>query len=381
MQISSHSSARAGFLFSGGVAVNEWRTKPGRLQVARLSLNVLAAAAVGLTGCHYDARADALAGAPVSDRPINVAVVRVRPAITEVSLVLLSDVVARRRALLRARVGGYVERMVVDIGERVRRGQALALIATPEIENDVASRQADHAEKQRRAGRLARLREKGIVSQQDVDRARADEEMASSELARVASVKGYSVVRAPFNGTITARYADEGDLAGMTGEGSALFEVSDLSSVRVRVQVPEAQAHLVQVGMPVAITDGAGVNLAHVSLDRVSRRLDADSRTMLAEAIVPNGAEVLYPGEVVRAVVRIPVLPHLTVPPEALMLRDGTAKVAIVRDDKVFLVNVTTGVHYGTSVEVLSGLSEGDLVAVHVGDSVREGVRVLVSLL
>jgi membrane fusion protein (multidrug efflux system) len=270
--------------------------------------------------------------------------------------------------------------MLVDTGDRVRRGQPLAFIATPESEDDVAAKEADHAEKQQRATRSARLRDKGIVSQQDVDRARADEEVARSELARAGSIKGYGVVRAPFDGVITARFADEGDLAG-TGEGAALLEVSDLSSVRVRVRVPEAQSHLVQVGMPVVVTDAAGADLAHASVDRVSRLLDAATRTMLAEAILPNPTETLYPGQIVRATVRIRVSPHLSIPPEALMVRDGRAKVAIVRDGRAVLVPVITGAHHGTSVEILSGLSEGDLVALHAGDSVREGAPVTVSLL
>jgi RND family efflux transporter MFP subunit len=332
------------------------------------------------TGVSCNSAAGAALASPRAPSPPNVMAVKVRRTSAEVVLDLPAEVTAFRRALLHARIAGYVDRILVELGTKVHRGQALAVIASPELEADVGARRADLEERQRRAQRILRLEASGIASEQDMERARADAAMSSGELARVASLKGYAIIRAPFDGVITARLADEGTLtAPNPGDAGALFEISALDTVRVRAQIPDAHAHAVKAPLPLEIRDGAEAPL-RAAVDRVSSRLDLATRSMVAEATVQNFGWRFFPGQYVRVTLRLPGPSRLTIPPEALMMRDGKMAVAVLRDGRAKVVTVAAGEHHGSSVDILSGLGDGDVVILHAGDVVQDGGLVVASV-
>ncbi|MES2183750.1 MAG: efflux RND transporter periplasmic adaptor subunit [Pseudomonadota bacterium] len=290
-----------------------------------------------------------------------------------------------------ARASGYLKRWTKDIGSRVTKGELLAEIETPEIDQQLS--QAEAAMRQAQASqaltastvaRWEALRQKDVVSQQDLDERRSGNAQAQANVAaaeanvqRLRQTEGFKRVVAPFDGVITRRNVDVGDLidAGGGGGTRALFTLSQTDPLRVYVNVPQTYAQLVKPGQPAIVSQSELVGKkVQGRVARTAGSIDTATRTMQIEISVDNRDGTLLPGAYVT--VSLPLLPSqaLSVPSNALMFRRDGAQVGVVdAQGKVHLRKVTLGRNYGESMEVLDGLSATDQMVLNPSDALAEG--------
>ena len=299
------------------------------------------------------------------------------------------------QAPIAARASGYLKRWHKDIGSRVRQGELLAEIETPEIDQQlsqaIAARQQAASSLELARSTLERwesLRKKDVVSPQEVDERRSAEAQQRANLAaadanveRLKQLESFKRVVAPFSGIITKRNVDTGDLID-AGGGAArtLFVMAQTDPLRVYVNVPQSYAQLVKIGQQVVVTQtelrGSGFKGEIV---RTSASIDAVTRTMQVEINLPNKEGILLPGAFVQ--VSLPLQPSgvMTIPTNALMIRaEGPRVAAVGADGRVSLRAVRVGRNYGQSIEVLDGTSETDRLVLNPPDSLNEGDMVTV---
>ncbi|OZI34514.1 efflux transporter periplasmic adaptor subunit [Bordetella genomosp. 10] len=295
---------------------------------------------------------------------------------------------------LSARASGYLKRWTKDIGSRVEKGELLAEIETPEIDQQLS--QAVAAREQAAAAMdLARstqsrweaLRQKDVVSQQDLDerrgaaaQARANYAAAQANEQRLRQLEGFKRIVAPFAGVITRRNVDVGDLID-AGSGRPLFVLSQTDPLRVYLNVPQSYAQRVKPGQHVVVTQSElpGQDFKGV-IARTAASIDLATRTMQVEISLPNPDKVLLPGAYVQVDLQLPPSDALVLPANALMFRREGALVAVVDDaGKVSLRKVTVGRNYGQTVEVPEGVTTTDRVVLNPADSLANGDQVSVA--
>ena len=295
-------------------------------------------------------------------------------------------------ATVYARSNGYILRWNKDIGSSVKKGELLAEITAPEIDQELSqavAAQQQAASSEALAGSTAErwksLREKDAVTQQDFDerqstylQAQANLASAQANAARLRNLQGFNKVLAPFDGVITSRNIDVGDLvdAGNGGVAKALFTIAQLDPLRLYVFVPQVYASQVKVG------DVVTVNLAEHqgeqyegTIARTARAIDTATRTMQVEIRVPNPKEALIAGAYVQ--VNLPIKQDgsaLLIPTNVLLFRpDGTRVATVDAAGKVRLSTVKLGTDFGNTVAVLSGLKADDRVILNPADSLADG--------
>jgi RND family efflux transporter MFP subunit len=300
-------------------------------------------------------------------------------------------------ATLYARTSGYVVRWTKDIGSDVRKGELLAQISAPEVDQQLSQAVAARAQTasslslaKSTAERWQSLRQKDAVTQQDLDervsnyrQAEANDAAAQANVSRLRHLLDYTQVVAPFDGVVTRRSIDVGDLVdGTSGAtGRAMFSVAQVDPLRLYVYVPQAYAHRIKVGDPVNIqlAERAGMTFAAV-IARTARAIDATTRTMQVEIRVPNPRGELLAGAFVQ--VMLPVAAptdDLVVPTDVLLFRPEGARVAVVDGEgRVTLTTVRLGTDYGDRVEILSGIKPGARLISHPADSLSDGDHVVV---
>lgn len=284
------------------------------------------------------------------------------------TVVVTSEVRPNARATLYAKVSGYLRDIQVDKGSRVRKGDLLATLESPETDQAVIAARADLALRKQVLERDRALRGKGFVSQTDLDTAEANLKVAASNLDRTSALQAYEQLRAPFSGTVTARFADPGAL--LTA-AQPLVELADVDHLRVAVQLGQDDAALVRSGDAVTLDLASGTFAANVS--RISSAIDSKTRTMLAEIDLLKPPPGMLPGAFIQVTLTLHGPPRPVVPSEALVTVGGKLLVPTVVDGKVHLVVVRTGVDDGKQVEVVSGLNGGELIALNLGSDAAEG--------
>jgi RND family efflux transporter MFP subunit len=297
-----------------------------------------------------------------------------------------------------ARSNGYVVRWVKDIGSTVKKGELLAEITAPEIDQE--SSQAVSARDQAAASaslakstadRWQALRQRDAVTQQDLDERLSAYNQAAANLAatdanvgRLRKLQGFNQVVAPFDGVVTRRNVDVGDLvnAGNGGTGQALFAVAQIDPLRLYVYVPQVYAHQIKVGDAVTVTlaERAGEQYRG-TVARTARAIDTATRTMQVEIRVPNAKNALITGSYVQVTLPINAdAQALVVPTNVLLFRpDGTRIALVDAGGKVHLTTVKLGTDFGTSVEVLGGLNASDRIVLNPADSLADGDVVTLS--
>lgn len=291
-----------------------------------------------------------------------------------------------------ARSNGYVVRWYKDIGSSVKQGDLLAEIAAPEIDQELS--QAVSSRDQASAGaalakstadRWQALRQKDAVTQQDLDERLSSYNQAAANLAaadanvgRLRKLQGFNRVVAPFDGVVTRRNVDVGDLvnAGNGGTGQALFAVAQVDPLRLYVYVPQVYARQIKIGDAVTVTlaERAGEQYRG-TVARTARAIDTATRTMQVEIRVPNPNNALISGSYVQVTLPIDADTHtLVVPTNVLLFRaDGTRVASVDAAGRVHLTLVKLGTDFGTEVEVLSGLDAEDRLIVNPADSLADG--------
>ena len=300
------------------------------------------------------------------------------------------------QAPIAARASGYLKRWHKDIGSRVKQGELLAEIETPEIDQQLS--QAMAARQQAASSldlarstylRWESLRKKDVVSQQELDEKRSAEAQAQANLAaadanvgRLKQLEGFKRVLAPFAGVVTKRNVDVGDLIDAGGgAGRALFVMAQTDPLRVYVNVPQSYAQLVKPGQQVLVTQtelrGPGFRGEIV---RTSASIDATTRTMQVEINLPNKDGVLLPGAFVQVALDLQPTGVMTIPTNALMIRaEGTRVAAVGPDNRVHLRPIRVGRNYGEAIEVLDGVGPSDRLVLNPPDSLNDGDLVTVA--
>jgi RND family efflux transporter MFP subunit len=315
------------------------------------------------------------------ERGPEVPVVAVEPAPPTRTIVLPGDVRPWRTATLYARTSGYLVDLRVDRGDRVKRGQILGIVSTPETDQQLAPLIANVAARKMIADRLRALVPKGVAAQADLDRADADLTAARSDADRLRALRGENDIRAPFDGVVTRRYVDIGALmpapTGSTQTAQPLVDVVDLSRVRVVVYLGQRDATGVHVGDAIEIArdiDPAQRMAAQVS--RIPQELDLRTRTMWVEADIANERGALYPGLFVTVTLHVPAPPGVMIPSDAIAIIDGKPTVATVRDGRVALAAIEIADDDGRTARVVRGLEHGQWIAARLGDEIADGRRV-----
>ncbi|CAB3762554.1 efflux RND transporter periplasmic adaptor subunit [Paraburkholderia humisilvae] len=311
------------------------------------------------------------------------------------TLTLPSQLQAFSRAPIFARVSGYLKSWNVDIGGHVKAGQLLAVIETPELDQQLVQAKADLQTAKANAD-LAEITAKrwramlgtDAVAQQDVDTRNGDYaakkalvDAAQANLDRLVATKGFARIVAPFDGVVTARDTDIGALinAGSGGVGQELFQVSDVKQLRVYVQVPQNYAPIVHSGTIATLTVPAYPNQAFTA--RVVASADAVNATTgstLVQLLVDNNDGKLLPGGFASVQFKLPVSPDaLRVPASALLFDSHGLRIATVgADNRVVYKRVTIARDLGDSVEIGAGLAPTDRVIDAPPDGLAEGDKV-----
>jgi RND family efflux transporter MFP subunit len=297
------------------------------------------------------------------------------------------------QAPIGARATGYLKRWTHDIGSRVEKGELLAEIDSPELDQQLS--QAMAAREQAAASlALARstverweaLRKKDVVAQQELDEKRSSHAQARANLAaadanveRLRELQGFKRVVAPFSGVVTRRNVDVGDLID-NATARALFVLTQSDPLRVYVNVPQAYAHLVKRGQEVTVTQAelAGRRFQG-RVERTAGAIDTATRTMQAEVALPNREGALLPGAYVQVQLPLAASTHLALNANALMFRSEGVRVASVDDaGKVKLLPVRVGRNFGDRVEILEGLEGRESLVLNPPDSLADGDTVTV---
>ena len=310
-------------------------------------------------------------------------------------LVLAGDIRAFSDAPIFARTNGYLKRWMVDIGSRVKRGQLLAEIDAPEINDqlrqaraDAQTARANYVLAKTTADRWAQMAKNNSVSRQETDEKNGDMlakeaafNAAQANVSRLEQLVSFQKVYAPFDGVVTARNTDVGQLidAGSGAGGRELFHVQDATTLRVFVDVPQAYARMVTVGMPAELLLNEDRNRKFDGVTvRTAGAVDPVARTMRVEVDVKNPTGELLAGA--YAQVRFTLTsanPSFTLPGNALLFRpDGVHAATVDANDRVKLVPLALGTDYGTRVSIVSGLNGDERVIMNPPDSIVDGAAV-----
>jgi len=312
-------------------------------------------------------------------------------------IVLPGNTQAFTDAPIFARTNGYVKSWHVDIGTRVKKGQLLAEIETPEVDQqlqqaraDLQTAQANLRQAEITADRWEALWKTNSVSKQETDVAvsafhamKATVDSNTSNVRRLEELQGFQKIYAPFDGVITARNTDIGALinSGASTPTQELFHLAAINILRVFVAVPQLYAQAVRPGATAFLTlDEFPGKTFSGTIARNSNSIDPASRTLLVEVDVDNRSGTLLPGAYVSVHLKLPQsVSSVTLPANTLLFRSEGLRVGVVRNGRAQLVPVTIGRDYGNSVEVVTGLQPTDPVIINPSDSLIDGTAVQVN--
>jgi RND family efflux transporter MFP subunit len=312
-------------------------------------------------------------------------------------IVLPGNTQAFSDAPIYARTSGYLKRWYFDIGAHVQKGQLLAEIETPEVDQQLQQAQAelDNAQANLNIAKITAARwqdlvSTGSVSQQETDQAvsnlsavKATAESSAANVRRLQELQSFEIIYAPFDGIITARNTDIGALidAGASTQPKELFHIAAIRTVRVYVSIPEVYSRAARPGAPATLTlDEFPAQTFHGTLVRNANSIDIASRTLLVEVDVDNPTGQLLPGAYVFVHLKLPdEIRSVTIPSNTLIFRKEGLQVGLVRNGKAELVPVKIGRDYGNAVEIVSGLQPKDAVIVDPSDSLVAGLPVRLS--
>jgi RND family efflux transporter MFP subunit len=325
-------------------------------------------------------------------------VVTVKPTVAPASeaLVLPGGVQANYEAPIYARTNGYLRAWYTEIGTPVKKGQPLAEIETPEVDQQLRQAQADLATAEANYqlakttdARWQGLLATGLVSQQDVDQRAGDAaakkaavQSAAANVARLRDMESFKRVLAPFDGVVTQRNTDIGALinAGQS-PGAALFRVADTHRLRIYVSVPQPYASSIQPGMSADLVFAEHPGKRYpATVAFTAQALDPASRTLQVELQVENPRHELFPGAYAEVHFNLAgAVPTLRLPANALLFRaQGLLVAAVGGDHRVRLKPIAQGRDFGSSIEVLDGIDAADDIVLNPPDSIADGALVRV---
>jgi len=324
-----------------------------------------------------------------------VSVVSPKQTATAQEIILPGNVQPFISSPIYARTNGYLKNWYADIGAHVKQGQLLAVIDAPEVDQQSAQSMSNlnTAKANLALAEITKNRYQGLiktnaVAQQDVDNAvgtyNANQAIVEADQANVKelqALQSFEKIYAPFDGVVTARNTDIGDLIDSGSSGGAktdMFHIAQPSTLRVYVNVPEEYSQGVKVGMT------AGLNLAEFpgrqfqgKLVRTADAINVTTRTLLIEIDVANPSGTLFTGSYAEVHLKVPTQAHTyLLPVNTLIFRSEGLQVGIVKEGKVTLSAVTPGHDFGNEIEIVAGLAANDQVIVNPPDSIISGQQV-----
>ena len=352
---------------------------------------VLTASTVVILGIHSRIHAAAVIREKTLELAVpSVSVIHPKRGDLKDEIVLPGNIQAFVDAPVYARTSGYLKKWYSDIGTRVKTGELLAEIESPEVDQQLSQAKADLGTAQANMklaeitmNRYQALLKLEAIARQDVDNAvgayEADKAVAASQTANVKRLEqlvAFEKVFAPFDGIVTARNTDIGQLinAGNGGAAQELFHIASPAKLRIFIGVPQMYSHAVVPGVSADLTLPEVPGRHYTG--KVARNtgvIDAVTRTLLTEVDIENASGQLMPGSYAEVHLK------LVVPVTALIFRSEGLQVAVVRDgNRAELVHVTQGRDFGTEVEITSGITYQDSVIINTPDSLTSGAAVRV---
>jgi RND family efflux transporter MFP subunit len=370
------------------------RAKARRSGVIKLVIVVFLAGSAGLAAIGITSRSASTATLQEETNQaavLTVAVVTPEKAPATVSVDLPGQTQAYIEAPIFAQTTGYLKKWYFDIGAKVKVGDVLAEIDTPQVDQDLNQAKANLRQAQAALDlslvtfkRDQDLLERKVIAQQDFDTASSDLHSKqatvnanAAAVSRLQALEDFKIVKAPFDGTVTRRNTDIGQIVN-AGSGTPLFDVAQVSPLRIYVNVPEAMAGYVLVGGPANVTfnEFPGQKFSG-KVVRTAQAIDPASRTLLTEIDVPNDAGQLFPGAYSPVHLETEGPTSLLVPSSSLLFRSEGASLGVVGpDNRVHLKKIKIGRDLGSKLEIVSGLSPTDRIVVNPVDSLAGGALV-----
>jgi RND family efflux transporter MFP subunit len=324
-----------------------------------------------------------------------VSVVSPKPTASAQEIILPGNVQPFITSPIYSRTNGYLRKWYFDIGAHVKQGQLLAVIDTPEVDqqleqslSNLNTAKANLALAEITKNRYQGLLTKNAVAQQDADNAvgtynanKAIVDANQANVKQLQALQSFEKIYAPFDGVITARNTDIGDLINSGSSGTAktdLFHISQPNKLRVYVNVPEEYSQGIKVGMTadLNLTEFPGRKFQG-KLVRTAEAINLTTRTLLIEIEVDNPTGTLLSGSYAEVHLKIPgQASTLLLPVNALLFRSEGLRAGVVKDGKAVLTAVTPGHDFGSQIEIVSGLKPDDQVIINPPDSIVSGQRV-----
>jgi RND family efflux transporter MFP subunit len=371
-------------------------SKTGR-QLRTFAALVAIALIIGFLVVHHLKASDqadlAMATKESSTAPRTVDTVAAETAPSSMPLTLPGETAAWYESVIYARVDGYVANWTANIGDHVQKGQVLATIDTPDLDAQLVAAQA----KLKAADALVEFSKStferwknspaGVVSQQereakkaDYDNALAQAGLDQADVDRYMALTQFKQVTAPYDGTITERRIDIGNLvtAGSTSNTTSLYRIVQDDPIRVFVDVPQSAASDVKTDLPAHITASNVHNrIFEGKVARTAEAINEQTRTLHVEVDIPNPDHALVSGMYVDVGFELPTEGLVQIPAAALVFRSGGPQVAVVdKDGKVSFHKVTIVRDGGNAVEISSGVAVGDKIALNISSQIADGETV-----
>jgi RND family efflux transporter MFP subunit len=313
-------------------------------------------------------------------RAVKVAGVTVSP--TERDLRLIGETRAFYSVTLYPRVSGYMDQLLADIGDHVKKGQLLAHVESPEQEQAYLSAKANAFNLKRIAERSRILLKRKLISQQQADQAISQADVADSELKTQAVLRAYQDIVAPFDGIVSNRFVDPGNLMQNSSSSQAasqpMFTVTQADKLRIFAYIDQKYAPYVRAGDQVGIISASGKNF-QTRIERVADELDPRTRTLLVESYLDNPANDILAGSYVDVQIKIKTPSFFEVPVQALVMKGDKPYVSVIdRNGTLQDAKIDLAENDGEHLLIRSGVKLGEKVALDVGTSVMPGQKVRV---
>jgi RND family efflux transporter MFP subunit len=369
--------------------------KTGRFRFLKILGIVVVVAAIGLALLGITSRSAATKQLQAQSDAIAqtiVTVVTPERAPAKVPLQLPGETRAYTQAPIFAQTSGYMKKWYFDIGSKVKGGEVLAELDTPEVDQQLNQSRANLKQAQAALDlsratydRNKELFQRHVIAGQDIDNATGDFQVKQATVAadeadvkRLEALENFKLIRAPFDGIVTSRNTDVGALIN-SGSGNALFTMVQISPLRIYVTVPERFSHAVHQGTQADLSFNEFPNRHFpATVVRTAGAIDPTTRTLLTELQVPNESDELFPGAYAQVRLQTESTDRAwLVPANVLLFREEGASVGIVKPDgKIEIRPIKIGRDLGSKLEVVDGLAENDRVVVNPSDSLANGMVV-----
>ena len=317
----------------------------------------------------------------VENNVMHVQVIHTSDAGADMQLTMPGTVESYNETLLYSRINGYVKKWFKDIGEHVKKGEVIAIIDTPEVAKDVEQAKATYNLTKTAYQRWNNLRREDAVSQQELDEKLSAYRQAEAALQRATELLGFSKIVAPFDGIISRRNVNVGDLvnSGNSGVPQAMFGLSQTKQLHVYTYIPQDRANEVKVGQSVDVYQPQAKNkISKGKVVRTAGAIDINTRTLQVDVEILEEKNPLLPGTYVEVAMPMVDPGKIIIPTKTLLFGAAGTQVAVVKDNKVERRAVNIGIDYGQNVEVISGLDPQEQLIMNPRDSITTGQVVVI---